>query len=673
MAIRRLMMMALTNYIRSLINVFKTRVLSSQGQFEGETCLNDTLEDMGIDFFDQASLVVTPNGYKETRLYTIKPNDTVSDFITTRATTGTRVNSDGYIEEVPYNLFSQSETFENAYWTKQRTTVSTNSIAAPNGTMTADKVICNSGVAYAYTGSLGVNIVTNSFPQNTTERVVSFYLKYGGLNRIRVIYGGSTSLSGGIYVEVDLQFGTITGSNGVFGGNTIASNFFIEDAGNGWYRVGFTNIMTVSTTNNRFAIGLGDTTKSVGDGVDGVFVWGAQLVEGTQTKDYFPVTNRFNIPRLDYVDGCPTLLVEQVRTNILLQSEDFSSTWTNLSLSVIPNTTMSPTGLVNADTLTSTSTSQVISLQLRTITSGTVYSISFYVRQNTQRFVYIRFTSQSLTQNYVSAVFDLQDGTTGQTSFGTTSGTLISSDIIDAGNGFYRVSITASINATDGNIGIGFATAKTGNTFSTFGVITSTITNGNSIFLWGAQMEAGYEPTSYIATTSAQLTRNGDYIYRDGIQDLIGQTGGSIYCEFSTKYNKNWNSAIFVLRGLTPDERIAIRFNSNPGRPSGGYLNFVISAGGTFVVNLNAGALIPLANQRYKVCATYNQTQQKIYVNGVLFATRNGSYTQPSTLTTLQLAGYSGTATTYGNINLYSGLVFKNVLTDTQAINLTTL
>ena len=73
------------------------------------------------------------------------------------------------------------------------------------------------------------------------------------------------------------------------------------------------------------------------------------------------------------------------------------------------------------------------------------------------------------------------------------------------------------------------------------------------------------------------------------------------------------------------------------------------------------------------MCCTYNQTEQKVYVNGVLAATRTGSYTQPSTLTTVQLGGYSGTTTANGNINLYSGLVFKTVLSDAQAIQLTTL
>ena len=64
-----------------------------------------------MSLFDSASLVVTPNGYKEDKLYSIKPTDGSGDLVVTRATTATRVNSDGLIEQVPYNLFTYSEDF----------------------------------------------------------------------------------------------------------------------------------------------------------------------------------------------------------------------------------------------------------------------------------------------------------------------------------------------------------------------------------------------------------------------------------------------------------------------------------------------------------------------------------------------------------------------------------
>ena len=66
--------------------------------------------------FDDASLVVTPNGYKEGTLYSIKPTSGVGDMTVVRATTATRVNSAGLIELVPYNLLQYSEQFNNGFW-----------------------------------------------------------------------------------------------------------------------------------------------------------------------------------------------------------------------------------------------------------------------------------------------------------------------------------------------------------------------------------------------------------------------------------------------------------------------------------------------------------------------------------------------------------------------------
>ena len=71
-----------------------------------------------MSLFDSASLVVTPNGIKEDKLYSIKPTDGSGDLVVTRATTATRVNSDGLIEVTPYNLFTYSEQFDNASWVK---------------------------------------------------------------------------------------------------------------------------------------------------------------------------------------------------------------------------------------------------------------------------------------------------------------------------------------------------------------------------------------------------------------------------------------------------------------------------------------------------------------------------------------------------------------------------
>ena len=57
-----------------------------------------------MSLFESASLVVTPNGTKESKLYAIKPTDGSGDLVVTRETTATRVNSAGLIENVAVNV-----------------------------------------------------------------------------------------------------------------------------------------------------------------------------------------------------------------------------------------------------------------------------------------------------------------------------------------------------------------------------------------------------------------------------------------------------------------------------------------------------------------------------------------------------------------------------------------
>ena len=73
MSIRRMMLFTLGGFFKSIISLFKTRVLSSGGTFEAETNLENQLNTLGSDIFDLASLIITPNAYKEQTLYSIKP------------------------------------------------------------------------------------------------------------------------------------------------------------------------------------------------------------------------------------------------------------------------------------------------------------------------------------------------------------------------------------------------------------------------------------------------------------------------------------------------------------------------------------------------------------------------------------------------------------------------
>ena len=76
-----------------------------------------------MSLLDKASLVVTPNAYKESKLYSVIPNTTLGDMDVVRATTATRINSAGLVEVVPRNLFVHSNDFTNANWTKENSSI----------------------------------------------------------------------------------------------------------------------------------------------------------------------------------------------------------------------------------------------------------------------------------------------------------------------------------------------------------------------------------------------------------------------------------------------------------------------------------------------------------------------------------------------------------------------
>lgn len=103
--LEQLIKVSAPNKIRDLIALFKLRVGFNDGTFEAEACLNATLTNLdSLGLLDKASLIITPNAYNEGVLYDVVPNTPLGDMDVVRATTATRVNSLGLIEEVGLNV-----------------------------------------------------------------------------------------------------------------------------------------------------------------------------------------------------------------------------------------------------------------------------------------------------------------------------------------------------------------------------------------------------------------------------------------------------------------------------------------------------------------------------------------------------------------------------------------
>jgi hypothetical protein len=562
-----------------------------------------------MSLLDTASLIVTPNGYKEGKLYSVIPSDGSGDLSVVRATTATRVNSAGLVELVPYNLLTYSQDFSNAAWSTSQATL-TSGQSGYDGNTNAYKLQATGTNCYVFQGSY-------DFSRNQ-----SIYAKAGNYSQLSFIVGGYS-----IGVRFNLTTGTIADNT-----NTSYFTPTIESVGNGWYRCSVAISSTAPTYGFLFApnyVAGGNSTSG-----DYIFVQDAQLVEGSTAKDYQKTETRLNIPRLDYSNGtCPSLLVEPQRTNLLTYSSSFDNAAWNKETgnSITSNTTISPSGIQDADTLTATNGNGMNCYQVTpSVLTGT-HTYSAYVKSN----------GTNLIDFYVFAV-GVGFGSRGQINFSaeTFTVTLGTGTIENAGNGWYRITLTNTYAAI---LSCGFLTDST--------------TGTRSVFVWGAQLEAGNYSTSYIPTTSASVTRNADVISKTGISSLIGQTEGTLFVDtYIDNIEAKTLNVLSYLKGTSVDKYIGI---SNTGGVS--YVDYP-------AITISSPSF-GLTNGRHKFAIAYKTNDFAFYIDGVQVGTASSGV--PSACSEF---GYHYYASGYDlPLGVNSTALWKTRLTNTQLAQLTTI
>lgn len=197
-----------------------------------------------------------------------------------------------------------------------------------------------------------------------------------------------------------------------------------------------------------------------------------------------------NVPRLDYTNAsCPSILVEQQRTNLLLRSEEFNvSPWTNSGVSITANNTTSPNNTLTSDRITNAVNTDFIS-QIVNGTLGITYTFTIYIKNDnsTQSRLVVRNSIDALSGliNWSGSVL---------TSVSSVSGGTL--NFIELSNGWYRL------------IGV-FTSVESIIRPRIFPDVTA---GSRSVFIWGAQLEARANATSYIPTIASAMTRNADVI-----------------------------------------------------------------------------------------------------------------------------------------------------------------
>jgi hypothetical protein len=319
-----------------------------------------------------------------------------------------------------------------------------------------------------------------------------------------------------------------------------------------------------------------------------------------------------DVPRFDHN---PTtgeslgLLVEEQRTNLLLQSNGFDTTWSNSNSSETAASGTAPDGTNTAwelkDTVDGSATTHVIQQASVSFTTGLSYTFTAWGKQGTLPGIALLLPGTAFTATTATR-FDLQLGTVAAAGASTTN------SITAFPNGWYRCAMTMTATATaTGTIGIRTATAST----------TSYQGDGTgTILIYGADLQPGSTPSSYIPTTTAAVTRSAD------VASITGSAFSSWYNSTAGTMRAQWIGASNGCRsfycedaGRTNSERFAQRIG-------GSLLQTEVTSNGVAVARSASGAGTVTYPAIITACSAYDVTNCVVAFRGDVSstATANG-------------------------------------------------
>ena len=597
-------------------------------------------------FFDDASLVQIPSGYKVGTLFSVKPTDGTGDLTFTRSNdTATRVNSDGLIQKVRTNVLLQSNTFTTT-WTLLRTgsnglPVITSGFTDPNGGSNAYRFEITAPSA---DNDYSIIQQTPSFSGITnTPFVQSIYVKANGVGQIGKAFD--------MYCYQDSTLSYRSVENFVLTGD--------------WQRVQLFH--TFNGPGSTMQVNFGKARSSAGgstlaDMATDVLIFQSQVELGDIATDYIPTTTTAvsvgpvaNLPRLDYTDStCPKLLLEPQCIALNYFSEQMDNAWwTKSDVTIVANTTdtLDPSGYYGADKVVEAATTARHRVMAGSITIAAVNNTaSVFLKKGTARYGFVTLSGAAVS----SIVVDLEDGTITSSS---TAGTIVAQKVESYANGWYRISLTALGNAVTGSFILQFGSAGSATPSYTANIPTFTGSTSNHLYAWGANIAATSYLQSYIPTLSAASTRGQDDMdttfasafATDGSATFFLDLGGAPLT------NQNSSGANFALY-FSSNDYIAYNHNGSDFHR----IRVQVSGGANYITTS-----IPI-NTAVKICASVTASTATVYANGTLVGTSSitGEWAVADALNTNIIENA-------GIISLKQALIFPTALTSTQMAELT--
>jgi hypothetical protein len=377
--------------------------------------------------------------------------------------------------------------------------------------------------------------------------------------------------------------------------------------------------------------------------------WSGEVISVTTSSTFGIVKAANNEPRFDHTSAgvCRGLLIEEGRTNLALRSEDFASaSWNAGTATRTSDQIAAPDGASTADLITSIAGNFGGKLAQTLSFAATTYTASVFVKKGNWR--YIGITLADISNSGRVAAFDFDTETASVN--GVPSATI---GFQKLSSGWYRIFLTLPTTAVTGTFDIWMTTST--------GAVIGPIGSGQTVYTWGAQVEAGSFATSYIPTTTGSVVRSAD---------VCSITGGN----FTSFYNQS-EGTFFAAADPRTSAFGSTYLGANIGTNATGISifrnatenSFAVANGGSYTALISAASTNGSFN---KIAGSYFANDARAAFNGSL-GTADTSVTVPTNLNRLNIGSGGAANSDFSNGCISSIRYFKKRLSNAKLQALT--
>jgi len=356
----------------------------------------------------------------------------------------------------------------------------------------------------------------------------------------------------------------------------------------------------------------------------------------------------------------PHLLLEPSRQNYTAYSAQFdNSYWTKATSDSTPNPTVtanvatSPDGGSNADRvqLTAPPNNDWAVVKRDGINTGAT------VGSKLQQSLYLKaYDSSQVGKKVDIYMYDFSN-----TIYKTVYNYTLTAD-------WERVVVEHTISGANTSTNIQFAFGKARSSVGG----SSQSETATDFLVWGGQLEAGTYPTSYIPTTAAVTRTVDSNEIASGLENIIGQTEGTLFLDFEYLFETTTDSSTDDLRdifvfGTASDISEGISIDNYRSQ----FRVFVQGSGMTTqsIGSSSTGSAQP--NTRYKLAVKYKTGDCKAYLNGSLLGSSTGTVSFATDLDAIFFSYNSSSRPFKNQKKVYQLMVFNEALSDAELITLT--